>query len=351
MNPILILAQTGSTELDFIRQIPAGAMMTLCLSGVALIVALVFIVRARTQRSQQGTGDTSQTAADHPMMPVTGVARPSDDDDDDLSLDDLPDLDSLVDTPQPKPAVAQAPVPAPPTRTAPAGTYSLQVSNGETAQAVEVVTILRDVMDGGLIIQMGDKVYRNLGSDETFKSRFLTIMRELSPMVTQASKSKTVDELASSPDTPEPEPVATPDAGAASLRDLLVDDEPEPPPAAVPPPAIDGKMPGDLPRFSMDEEPKTIKKRAGLLGRTKTEFVPVPELDLAGAIEAYLQHKLAHLPDFNQRSIHVHPSPDGGVSIEVDGQYYDAVGEVDDQAVRSLLAQTIQEWQERNAGN
>ena len=42
-----------------------------------------------------------------------------------------------------------------------------------SAQAVEVVTILRDVMDGGLIIQMGDKIYRNLSSDETFTERFL----------------------------------------------------------------------------------------------------------------------------------------------------------------------------------
>jgi hypothetical protein len=184
-------------------------------------------------------------------------------------------------------------------------------------------------------------------------------MRELSPMVTQASKPKTapLEAQRSAPAEPSAPLTTSADISAASssLRDLLVDEDDEDinepvPPVTAPPPASDGRMPGDLPRYSLDEEVQVVKKKAGLLGRTKTEFVPVPEFDLAGAIESYLQHKLKHLPDYQGRSIHVHPSPDGGVTIEVDGQYFDAVGDVTDDKVRALLSQTIQEWQTRNTG-
>jgi hypothetical protein len=199
---------------------------------------------------------------------------------------------------------------------------------------------------------MGGKTYRDLSHDETFRSGFLKVMRELSPVVTQAPKAPKPE--------PQPEPVHQ---ESASLRDLLTDDEPldlevdalekAPPPlrrpSMPPPPAADGKMPGDLPRFSMDSEPQVVKKRGGLLGRKKTQFVPVPELDLAGAIEAYLQHKLRHTPEYDGRSIHVHPSPDGGVAIEVDGTFYDTVGDVAETDVRGFLSATIQEWQERNS--
>jgi hypothetical protein len=108
-------------------------------------------------------------------------------------------------------------------------------------------------------------------------------------------------------------------------------------------------MPGDLPRFTLEEEPQKIKTRGGLLGRTKTEFVPVPELNIAGAIEAYLQHKLQNTPDFVGRSIHVNPTEDGGVAIEVDGTHYEAVSDVTDDTVRNFLSTTIQEWQQRHS--
>ena len=68
-----------------------------------------------------------------------------------------------------------------------------------------------------------------------------------------------------------------------------------------------------------------------------------------GYLVVYYPHLLV-LPDYQGRSIHVHPSPDGGVTIEVDGQYFDAVGDVTDDKVRALLSQTIQEWQTRNTG-
>ena len=198
--------------------------------------------------------------------------------------------------------------------------FTVNVNDGSSAQAVEVVTILRDVVDGGLIIQMGGKTYRDLGNDDAFRSSFLKIMRELSPVVTQAPAAESPAEETVADDVPAP--VTDDTADDMPAIDELVDESsaaaPTPTTAQSGPPVV-GPLPGDLPKFSMAEEPKTIKTKGGLLGRTKTEFVPVPELDIAGAIEAYLQHKLQITPDYAGRSIHVHPAADGGVAIEVDG--------------------------------
>ena len=102
-------------------------------------------------------------------------------------------------------------------------------------------------------------------------------------------------------------------------------------------------MPGDLPSFKLDDNPYERPKRG-----QKKEVKPVPELNIAGAIEAYLQYKLHNTPEYAGHSIHIYPSPDGGVSIEVDGRYYDAVGDIPDTEVREFIAGAIQEWQDRH---
>ena len=69
-------------------------------------------------------------------------------------------------------------------------------------------------------------------------------------------------------------------------------------------------------------------------------------LDLATAIETYLQHKLKHTPEYAEREIHVRSAPGGGVLIQVDAQFYEAVSDVEDDPIRQFLMATIQEWQE-----
>jgi hypothetical protein len=215
------------------------------------------------------------------------------------------------------------------------------VKDGAESEAVEVMTVLRDVVDGRLLVQMGDRVYQNVNSDAEFKDRFMKLMRELGQTATKSAAAPV-------------EVQAAPEAAPTSLRDLLLPNAPEeesappPPPrpaASAPPPPIasTGRMPGDLPSFRLDDNPLPKAQR----GR-KLEQKPVPEVNIAGAIEAYLQHKLRNSPDFSGRSIHIYPAPDGGVSIEVDGSYYDAVGDITDNAVREFIAGAIQEWQERH---
>ena len=100
--------------------------------------------------------------------------------------------------------------------------------------------------------------------------------------------------------------------------------------------------PGDLPKFKMPDGPPVKPKRG-----QRPVHEPVPEINIAASIEAFLQHKLALTPQYAGRSIHVRPAMHGALTIEVDGKFYDSVGEVADAAVRQYLSTTIEEWQSR----
>lgn len=339
----------GSTVTDFFSQIPVGIIVQVCISGVLLVVVMAYIVRKRVQRSQQ------PVAAAAPAKRKRFGAGPASAAD----YGDLPDIDMLVDTstlatdapapeatvtaPAPPMATAARPAPAP----ARQGIQTVALGgSGGSAQVVEIVTILRDVTGGGLIIQMGDKAYRTLADDEVFKADFLKVMRELGPLVRG--------------ETPAPIPAAAPPAAemapqemppaeedAQSLRELLAVREPKPNfPPPPPPPTSGGEMPGDLPRYTVDQGPVEAPK-GGFFRRRKPDTQPVPDLDIAGAIEAYVQHKLQYTPELTGRSIHIHPSPDGGVVIESDGTFYEAVDDVTDRDVRVFLSTAIAEWQAR----
>ncbi|MBI5670039.1 MAG: hypothetical protein HZC41_18750 [Chloroflexi bacterium] len=279
---------------------------------VAVIAALVYVRRRKAQR---------RAAPDfNPVM---------------VDSADLPDLDTLVSNLPPAASPAPARVAAPsaaPVRPARTGTFTVTVQDGGSAEAVEVMTVLRDVVDGRLIVQMGDRVYRNINSDTEFKDRFTRLMRELAQVARPLGQPADQPPLESAPEPPAETPLAPPQAASPSA----------PRPAAPPPPPT-GTLPGDLPTFRLEDQ-GPIKPTRG----QKRELKPVPEINIAAAIEAYLQHKLTFLPDYNGRSIHIYPAPDGGVSIEVDGQFFDAVGDVTDTEVRSLLQTTIQEWQDRH---
>jgi hypothetical protein len=278
---------SGLTE--FLRQIPPGFFIMLCGSSILLVIMLTYIFRERAKKARAAV----PALAGAPSMEL------SDD------PGDLPDLDMLA-SPAPPPA---AEPPPPPT----SETFSLRLSEGETVEAAPVLTILRDVDSGGLIIQIGDKAYRNppAFADADFRRRFQATLRDLS----------------SSARTPEPKvvPVESPVEPAGDL------------PTFPSPPSI----PGDLPKFKLPDAP--IKPRRG----QRPSAEPIPEINIAGSIEAFLQHKLSITPEYSGRSIHVRPAMHGAVKIEVDGVFYDSVGEVEDEEVRQYLAATIEEWQAR----
>lgn len=327
----------GSDFSDFLGQpFISGILSLMCFVTLLLIATIAGIVYMRRRKAQQKLAEST---------PPSFVGAPSY-----SSSMDMPDLNMLMSTPvaAPKPVPTNTPAAPPPAavpaqqRQARKGTFAIVPKDGSPTEAVEVLTLMRDVMDGSLIVQMGDKAYQNVNSDPEFKDKFNRLMRELGSLINQPAgeiAKQQMDAAASDVATIEPPiPPASESIAAAEPSFLAPKKSVRPPPVMV-----DGRMPGDLPSFKLDDNPMQKLKRG-----QKVDLTPVPELNIAGAIEAYLQYKLSHSSNYAGRSIHIYPAPGGGVSIEVDGEYFDAVSDVTDSAVREFLSDTITEWQERH---
>jgi hypothetical protein len=327
-----------------LEQIPFFLILQICLAATLLMAAIGYFVYRRRKRAE-----AAKAAAPPPPgfvpAPESEISVPAASADYDMG--DLPDLDLLVDSSS---LVIDTLAP----KRAKPGVVAVNLHTGASVEAKEILAILRDENDGRLIVQIGDTAYRTLVDTPNAKKQFAEIMKELAEVVAQPDSQA----LEASPTVePEIEPELPQEPQAAeenqpSLRDLVEPQPaaPAPPPVkkSAPPPPIrpDGAMPGDLASYKLENYPVDIK-RGGILRPKKFESAPVPELNIAAAIEAYLQYKLQHTPEYSGRSIHVHPAPGGGVAIEVDGAFFDAVGDVNDLEVRQFLADTIQEWQER----
>lgn len=300
---------------EFFQQLPIIFIVIFCGSGAVLIGVIAYLVNFRRQRAL--TRLFSLQNANATSSQIDDSAQGAND-------ADFPDLDALL-----APAPASMPAEAPPAAPLPAplarpksGTFRVALADGSEAEAAEVLVVLRDLMDGSLIIQIADKAYRNppAGADAEFRRRFDGVLADLSPRISAAAPSTGV--LV----TPPPPAPRTP-----------------PPPADPTMPDLpDLPLPGDLPKFRMPEKIEPPKR-----GRIKPDRTPVPEINIAAAIEAFLQHKRELDDPFAGRSIHISQATNGGVLIEVDGIFYEAVADVTDEAVRAYLANTIQEWQDR----
>ena len=325
---------------EFLGQGFMRAMLPLmCFISLLLIATIAAIAYMRRHKAQQALS----------KAPSPGFVTANDYA---ASSHDMPDLNLLVHTPAPPTTPAPVPIASPPVavasapiRSARKGTFTVVPKDGSSTEAVEVMTILRDVVDGKLIIQMGEKAYHDVNSDTEFKERFGKLMREVGQMVGKAAPATPAASKADLP-TSSAESNAE-SAPLPSVGDLMQSNEPPflaPKKTPVMPPvATGGKLPGDLPSFKLDDNPLQKLKRG-----QKVDLPPVPEINIAGAIEAYLQHKINLTPDFTGRSIHIYPAPGGGVSIEVDGNYFEAVSDVSDTNVREFLSDTISEWQDRH---
>lgn len=313
---------------DFLQQIPAPLIGISCLSALVLVSVIAYIMWTRSKKRQLALAGVplSAVSAASAMSLSQSVDRPPAADLADLSDVDLPDLDVLT---------------APASSARPTGTYRIKMSEGDSLEVVEVLAVLRDVGEGGLLVQIGDKVYRNppATADAEFKRRFNSTMKEL------ATGKRVTETTAAAPDAPpmmsspppSPAPAAAPDA------------PPMPPPITTRTgevPAVNAPktvpLPGDLPKFKMPDQPEVPPRR----GR-KLVHQPIPEINIAAAIESYLQHKLSLSPEWAGRNIHVRSAAHGGVEIDVDGKVYESVSDIEDASVRAFIASTIEEWQSR----
>jgi hypothetical protein len=314
---------------NFLGQLPPLLYIVFCGSSLALAFALGFIVYSRGKKTR-AAAVAGGGAVPMPMMASsTPTAAPG----------DFPALDDLL-----NPASLPTESALPP-KTSRGGMFTVKLADGGEVEVAEVLTVLRDVAEGGLIIQIGDKAYRNPPAlaDAEFKRRFNSTLRDLSQNIVSAPAPKPAAPPPAPP-TPVADDLPTEAAVLGASNGTAKAPPPMPAPAPVKPPVVAANvpLPGDLPKFKLPDSPPTPPKR----GR-KPAPEPIPEINIANAIEAFLQHKLSMTPEYSTRNIHVRPASHGGVHIEVDDKLYDTVGDVEDQSVRDFLTSTIAEWQSR----
>jgi hypothetical protein len=264
-----------------------------------------------------------------------------------LDTGDLPDLGMLLSPTSikkdlPPPMSAPKPVPV---RQIPDAPQRLKLNTGDTTNAKEIITVLRDENDGRLMVQIGTTGYRSLLDSPEAKKLFTTLMKELSTSIMTPDSRLTAADAIAAPSSSSldalrglGEPLVAPKPAAPVLS--------EPRRTIAPPPMADGSVPGMLPSYKFDDNPAKVSfRRDGTV--KKVDFVAPPAADIPSAIEAYLQYKIQYTPEYHDAQIHIRPGLGGGVRIQVGDLFYDAVDDVEDDNVRAFLKEAIAEWQER----
>ncbi|MCC7451222.1 MAG: hypothetical protein IT324_27680 [Anaerolineae bacterium] len=204
------------------------------------------------------------------------------------------------------------------------GTMDSKPDGSVSGDAVEVMRVWRDLSDGTLIIQMGNQRYRTLSDikNPDLARRFMAVVRELWAMVNAAPSR-----------APSAQPAPTNGSGAAL---------PEAPLVAAKPRMGLLKTEYEPPKQGMfNQLTRDLKQNPNAVPEP-------PPTGIAGAVEEFLQFKLSNTPQYATRSIHIRPSHNQGLTIEVDGHFYEAIGDVIDPDVREFLFALMREWEARH---
>ena len=184
---------------------------------------------------------------------------------------------------------------------------------------IEVMRVYRDLADGSLIVDIAGRRYRHVSEidDPETARRLVGNVHALAAIAGISGG------------------VGAPPIAASAPRT-------EPPPqAATPPP--DPFLAERLQK-PPDEPEKPVRR--GLFGQRKDKLPPMPEpKSFVEQIEELLQFRLATTPELAHRAIHISPGLGDGVVVEVDGAFYDGVGEIPDEQVRTFVQATIREWE------
>jgi hypothetical protein len=348
-----ILAINDSSGVgDFLNQI-GGLLIVTCAAGLIWIGLMALVMQRATERRRRAQlgleplpafhvtayrwimNTVSPPAASQPTATPRSrpAARrePTPAPDLDMLTSDLPqpDLADMTghDAPREAPArVSPFPEPEPPVEEVPASPPPPEPEYDEDAapdlppqeeppDSVELLRVWRDLTDGALVVEIGGKRFRSLnelrGAD--LERRFRNVVRDLDALSTPPRRA------------PAPSSSARDETPPATAR-------PQPPEGAQPTSMGPGAMLRQMRRVAMGQGPEPVEQK--------------PERSIADQIEDLLQARLAEIPSFSGREVHVKPSLSGGVRIEVDGKVYDGVGDVDDDDVRDLLAGVVRDWEE-----
>lgn len=347
----------------FLSQLPPGLLAYPCLLFFAFMAAGIYfgVVRPRRRRANK--------ASDTPPVTVSAAPLPAD-----ALFSSTPEGATKPKGVTDRLKLGQV-----------QPSFEVKLDSGETVTAKTVVTILRDPVDDRLLIHLDGVAYRSINDYPASKRKFTALMKELASNIAESAPPRTGsrsrkakpapatsspedDDAVSPPASAPPAKRTTPAATDSDDYDLppLDDLVHGPKSAAAPPqsplpslePAVkaalepekspaDQDTPGALPDYKALGASDKVVKTGGILRRSKLELTPLPELNIAAAIEAFLQHRLGATRRFLGRRIHVHSAASGGVRIEVDGTFFESVNDIEDTEVRDFIAATIQEWQDR----
>lgn len=337
---------------DFFSQVPIQFILAPIFFGVLYVILMFFIFRRAAERRRRrkealemGVPESQIAkmpaprndlrpaaifqAASAARVPVSLPAAPARPATNTVAALPEPDLDLLTGAlldeaermgPVPSAGMPAAPQSAPVHTTAarlPSSERSIPLTiqdvpvtaNDDPADAVEVMRIWRDMNDGRLIVQMGGTRYYSLADIQNpdLMRRFSAVMRDLNALAGMS--------VSAAPRSTGAYPVTAPVFGSAAASTTT----------------------------STPARPRVFGGRGR---RGQPEEAAQPQ-GIGALIEQFLQARLPAMPDFATRSIHIRPTPDHGIKIEVDGQFFDTIDEVSDPAVRDFLLQVMRDWENR----
>lgn len=200
-----------------------------------------------------------------------------------------------------------------------------------SAEAHEVLRVLRDNLTGRLIVEIGGKRYARLMEiqDANVGQGFLTTLRDLGRFAGGVAPA------------PAASPVAEPRSGATGTppADTTPRATPAPRPEA-PAPTVAQPPAEKLRRPSMNPF-----KQAALLREMEKNRPPEPKT-ITEQIDEVLKEKIAGTP-LATRGLRVQASPSGSAVFNFDGKPYNAVDDVPDAEAREVIRAAIKEWEKR----
>lgn len=321
-HTLALTESSGAT--DFLGQV-GGLLILTCVAGAiwVALMALVFMrASERRRRAAQGLEPLpSLPAAFYQRLTGSRGSRPAPTQQPAAAMP-LPDVGMLTgELPgeRARPVRAANPTPPQPAQPAPAplpGDDSADEmpftapqdeqppTDAPPGDVIELLRVYRDLADGGLIVAIGDRAFRSLDElrSAELARRFEIVMRDL-------------DALA------HPQPAAP--LRASQDRDEADDEITSP---------RDRSMLRQMTRVAMGQPAEPPQEQ--------------PALSIADQIEELLQEHLRETPGFAGRKIHVRPALSGGVQIEVDGKFYEGVGDIEDEEVRAALVAVVRRWEE-----
>ncbi len=317
--PTLLGLSDSSGTGDFLRQV-SGLIAITCVAGILWLGLMALVLQRAAERKRRA----AQGLEPLPSLPVaiyrrlvsggrassTKAPTASPPPRVEVPLPDLAMLTGDLGTPStsPAPPVAPAASPARAEVTSPSTSRESPPPAPESTSelpaqdTVELLRVYRDLADGGLLLVIGGQTFRSLAElrNADLERRFQLILRDL--------------EALAQLQTPPASPVS-------AAPEAPVEDVPAQPPSFL----------RQMRRVAMGQTPEPVEA--------------VPQRSIAEEIEDLLQERLRGLAEFAGREIHVRPALSGGVTIEVDGAFYQGVGEVTDEAVRALLMEVVRAWE------